>query len=67
MPPQALTAGMAQLLAGQNIVLLVSGFQKREILQKVLQGPVSPAVPASFLQGRENVTIIADKAAASGD
>lgn len=63
-PLHAVTAGMRTLLAARHIVLIVSGAHKRDILQKVLTGPVSPLVPASFLQGRANVTIIADKAAA---
>jgi glucosamine-6-phosphate deaminase len=63
-PLQAITAGMVQLLASKQIVVLVSGAHKKSILQKVINGPVSAMVPASLLQGRANVTIIADKAAA---
>jgi glucosamine-6-phosphate deaminase len=63
-PLQAVTAGMKQLLSARHIVLVVSGAHKRDILKQVLTGPVSPAVPASLLQGRLNVTIIADRAAA---
>jgi glucosamine-6-phosphate deaminase len=62
-PLKAVTAGMGRLLEARHILLLVSGAHKREILQKVLTGPVSPLVPASFLRGHSNVTIIADKAA----
>ncbi len=60
-PRQALTAGMKQLLAARQILLLVSGPRKREILARTLQGPVTPEVPASFLQRAARVTVITDR------
>jgi len=63
-PLQAMTAGLAQILGSKRILLLVSGAKKRDILQRVLSGPVTSDVPASFLQLHGNVTVIADKEAA---
>ena len=63
-PLRAVTAGLKHLLAARQTILLVSGAHKRDILQKVLYGPVTPSVPASYLQLAQNVTIIADKEAA---
>jgi glucosamine-6-phosphate deaminase len=60
-PRQAITMGMAQLLAARQILLIVSGKQKQEILRQALQGPVTPEVPASYLQQAPNVTVIADR------
>jgi glucosamine-6-phosphate deaminase len=65
-PRQALTAGMAQLLAARQIVLVVSGAHKAAILRRALAGPPSPAVPASYLQLASSALILADRAAASG-
>lgn len=62
-PRQALTAGMVRLLAARRIVLIVSGEHKREILKRTVDGPVTSAVPASFLQEHPNVTAIVDTAA----
>jgi glucosamine-6-phosphate deaminase len=62
-PRRAMTVGMAVLLAARRILLLVAGGHKREILRRVVQGPVTPDVPASFLQRIANVTIIADRTA----
>ena len=62
-PEQALTCGMAQLLQAKRIVLLVAGEHKRAILQKTMQGPVTPDVPASYLQRAGNVVVLADAAA----
>ena len=62
-PARAVTAGMNVILAARRGVLLVEGAHKRDILAKVLNGPQTPDVPASFLQGA-NVTVLADAAAA---
>jgi len=62
-PRQALTAGMAQLLAARRTLLLVSGAHKREILGRTVRGPLTPDVPASYLQHAANVTVLADRAA----
>lgn len=62
-PRRALTAGLAILLAARQTLLLVSGTHKRDILRRAVAGPVSPDVPASYLQGAPGVTIIADAAA----
>jgi glucosamine-6-phosphate deaminase len=62
-PRQALTAGMAQLLAARRTVLVVSGAHKREILHRTVSGPMTPEVPASYLQQASNVVVIGDSAA----
>lgn len=63
-PRRAMTAGMMQLLAARSILLLVSGARKRDILRRIRQGPVTPEVPASYLQRASDVTVLADRAAA---
>jgi glucosamine-6-phosphate deaminase len=58
---------MAPLLAARQTILLVSGAHKRAILRQALTGPITPAVPASYLQRAANVTVIADRAAWPGE
>ena len=65
-PKRAITAGMSVILGAEEILLLVSGAHKREILHQTLHGPVSPDVPASYLQTAKNVTVLVDRAAWSG-
>lgn len=60
-PRRAVTTGMAHLLAARHILLVVSGAHKREILRRTLTGPVTPRVPASYLQRASNVTVLADR------
>lgn len=62
-PRQALTCGMDLLLAARRTLLVVTGAHKREILRRAVEGPQTPAVPASFLQAAANVTVLADRAA----
>jgi glucosamine-6-phosphate deaminase len=62
-PRHALTCGMAQLLAARQILLIVSGAHKRDILWRSLKGPITPEVPASYLQQAASVTVLADRAA----
>jgi glucosamine-6-phosphate deaminase len=62
-PKQALTAGLDLLLASRQILLIVKGAHKRKILHATLYGAIDPAVPASFLQKRPDVTVVADRAA----
>ncbi len=61
-PRRALTCGMSTLLGARRTLLLVSGGHKREVLRRALQGPVTPELPASYLQNR-HVTVIVDRAA----
>ncbi|HEX7064349.1 MAG TPA: glucosamine-6-phosphate deaminase [Bacillales bacterium] len=62
-PRKGITAGMNLLMSARQILLLVSGEHKKEILFKTLRGPLTKEVPASFLQRHPNTTIITDKAA----
>jgi glucosamine-6-phosphate deaminase len=63
-PREAITCGMRQLLAARATLLLVSGTHKRAILGATLSGPITPDVPASLLRLAQNVTVVADRAAA---
>lgn len=66
-PTQAMSIGVATLLEAKQIVLIVSGAAKVNILQQALYGPQTPNVPASFLQrAAGRLTIIADTAAMPG-
>ena len=55
--------GFKNILDARRIVLIASGADKAEILEKALWGPVTPEVPASLLRLHNYVTVIADKEA----
>lgn len=64
MPDKAITMGLATIMEAKQIILLASGFAKREIVVKALKGEPSEAVPASILQTHTELTVILDEAAA---
>lgn len=64
-PTRALTLGLATLNDAQELWLIVSGSAKAEILKQVLEGPVTPAVPASLLRDHPGLVVFVDAAAAS--
>lgn len=56
-PTQALTMGMYCIMQAKR-VLLVAGANKKDIIDKAVNGPITPQVPASLLQLHPDVTII---------
>lgn len=59
------TFGPATVMGCKNIVMIVSGQKKAEILKKVLEGPICEEVPSSLLRLHPNFTVIVDREAAS--
>ncbi|WP_026526029.1 glucosamine-6-phosphate deaminase [Butyrivibrio sp. VCD2006] len=64
-PKYAYSMGIKNIMQAKNILLIASGINKAEALQKAFFGPITPAVPASILQLHNNVTIVADEDALS--
>lgn len=62
-PRQAYTMGIGNIMQARKVLVVVSGADKADILQKVIEGPVTPHVPASILQLHSDVVIVADEAA----
>ena len=60
-PRQAYTMGIGTIMKAKTILLLVSGADKAEILQKVLSAEVTPQIPGTILRFHPNVILIADK------
>lgn len=63
-PKQAVTMGIATILAAKECLLLANGAHKADIILQTLYGPITESIPASFLQKHENLTVILDKEAA---
>jgi glucosamine-6-phosphate deaminase len=60
-PKSAITMGISTLLKCREILLFVSGENKKEAMFKLLTGEVTESFPASVLKNHPNVTIIADQ------
>jgi len=64
-PKQAMTMGIKSIMMAKQILVVVNGEGKADIVQKAFFGPVTPQVPASILQLHPNVVLVGDKAALS--
>ena len=58
------TFGPATVMEAKNIIMIVSGEKKAEILKQVLEGPICKEVPSSLLRLHPNFTVIVDEDAA---
>jgi glucosamine-6-phosphate deaminase len=54
---------MSRLLSARQVLLVVSGAHKSDILRRTVSGPPTPEVPSSLLQHATGVTVLADRAA----
>lgn len=57
-PKTAITMGMMSIMQAKKILLVANGAAKKEIIEKMIYGPVDPQVPASILQLHPDVTVI---------
>ncbi len=64
-PKRAITLGVKTILNAKRIVLLAWGEKKAQIIRAAVEGPETGSVPASYLQGHNNVEFIVDEAGAS--
>ena len=64
-PTQAISMGIKNIMQSRKIVLIASGEGKAKVVQAMIEGPITPELPASVLQLHPDVTIILDEAAAS--
>ena len=64
-PTQAISMGIANILAAKSIILFAYGESKAQAIAGTVNGPKTESLPASALQGHPDVVIIADQAALS--
>lgn len=60
-----LTMGPKAVMKAKEILLIVNGDHKKEILDRILTGPVDENIPATILPLHPNITIVVDPDAAS--
>ncbi len=59
-PRQAITMGIQSILNCRRIILMAYGAKKAKVVKEMVEGPISPAVPASVLQKHGDVTLFLD-------
>ena len=65
MPHYAMTMGIGSILRSKKIVLVATGASKAQAVKGMIEGVVTPQLPASVLQQHADVTVYLDKEAAS--
>lgn len=64
-PPRAITMGIATILKAERIVILAWGNKKADIVREAVEGKPSVQIPATFLQGHNNLTVVLDAEASA--
>ncbi len=64
-PREAITIGIATILAAREIAILATGEHKAAIVRRAVEGDVDMEVAATFLQRHQNTTFYVDRAAAA--
>lgn len=62
-PAEALSMGMGTILHARQAVLLATGESKSRCVERVVNGPITTSLPASFLQLHDNAELMLDEAA----
>ncbi len=65
-PTQSLTMGIATILATRKIIILASGKNKHEAIDKLINGGITTSNPATMLKLHPDVIVICDEEAHSG-
>src|SRR5207237_2607478 len=63
-PQQALAVGVGTILEAKGVVVLAFGEHKAPIVQKAVEGTMTDAITASFLQQHPDATFLLDESAA---
>jgi glucosamine-6-phosphate deaminase len=64
-PREALTMGVGTILKAEAVILLAAGERKAASVERMVQGPITPQLPASLLQAHRSVEVYLDRPAAS--
>jgi glucosamine-6-phosphate deaminase len=63
-PREAITMGVGTILEAKQVVLLAFGEQKAPIMRLTVEGPITDAVPATYLQQHRSAHVFVDGGAA---
>ncbi len=64
-PKELISIGTGTIMLAKKVIVTVFGAEKANAVERMLNGPVTPAMPASVLQLHQNVVFILDEAAAA--
>jgi glucosamine-6-phosphate deaminase len=63
-PTEAVTMGVATIMAAREVALIATGEHKAAIVKRAVEGEIDPDVAATYLQEHPRATVYVDRAAA---
>lgn len=63
-PRRAITMGVGTILEAKTIILMGFGEKKARVVAESVEGPITPSIPATFLQEHPDAVMMLDAAAA---
>ncbi len=63
-PKMAITMGIDTVMRAGKIILMAWGEDKSNVIHNIVEGSVSPQIPATYLQNHSNIEVIIDENAA---
>ncbi len=63
-PKKAITMGLETIFNARRIILIAWGEQKAAIIRSIVEGDITPAIPASNLQRHPKLEVVIDEGAA---
>ena len=64
-PRRAITMGVGSIFKARQVLLIAFGEHKASIVARSIEGEITPAIPATFLQQHPNAQYILDQASAN--
>ncbi len=64
-PKMAITMGIDTIMKADRIIAMAWGENKASIVNRIVEGNITPQIPASYLQEHGNIELIIDEGAAS--
>jgi glucosamine-6-phosphate isomerase len=61
---QGITLGLKHILEAKSVIVIANGKKKAEIIQKIVEGPITTKVPGSILQQHKHCNLMLDHEAA---
>jgi len=63
---QGVTLGLGMLLDSRCVLLMAGGSSKAQVMRSVVEGPVDPSIPGTWLQEHPDCHVYLDRGASSG-
>jgi len=64
-PKMAITMGIGTIMKAERIIVMAWGENKANIVNRIVEGDITPQLPASYLQEHNNIDLVIDEGAAS--